>query len=131
MNSLNQPQASVLIIRLLDELVALIISLWEVRDGGVDKLEANFEGEEPLHKLVFFEKHFDPYKHLNIKDFMVNLGSYLSELIRVFTLDNIGEFAVLMDFLTQNVNGIHYTGSVINKIEEIEKLKRDKSSDFD
>jgi hypothetical protein len=111
--------------------VALIISSWEVRDGGVDELEASFEGEEPLNKLIFFEKHFNPYKHLNIKEFMVNLGSYLSELIRVFTLDGIGEFAVLMDFLTQNVNGIHYAGSVVNKIEEAKKLKKDKSNDFD
>jgi len=115
---------------MLDEVVALIISLWEVRDGGVDELEINFNGEEPFNKLVFMEKHFDPYKHLNVKDFMVNLGSYLSELIQVFTLGGIGEHAVLMDFLTQNVNGIHYMGSVVSRINEIKKNNDEKGIDF-
>lgn len=127
---LNVPQASFLITRMLDELVALVVSAWEVRDGGVDKLPITFEGEEPIGKLAFVEQHFDPYKHIDIKSFMVNLGSYLSELIRVFSMQGIAEFSVLMDFLTQNVDTIHYMGSVIHRIEEDKKSEQDRYSDF-
>lgn len=115
---------------MLDELVALIVSVWEVRDGKVDKLEVSYEGEEPISRLAFLERHFDPYKHLDIKSFMVNMGSYLSELIRVFTMSGIGEFSILMDYLTQNVDNINYMGSVIGRIEEAKKQENEKHSDF-
>lgn len=115
---------------MLDEFVALVISLWEVRDGKVDKLEVSYEGEEPISRLAFLERHFDPYKHLDIKSFMVNIGSYLSELIRVFTMSGIGEFSILMDYLTQNVDNINYMGSVIGRIEEAKKQEKEKHNDF-
>jgi len=124
---INVPQASFLITRMLDELVSLVVGMWEVRDGGVEDLDLKFEGEDPLSRLQFFEKHFDPYKHLDIKEFMVNLGSYLSELIRVFTLDGVGEFTVLMDYLKQNVDSIHYMGSVIHRIEEEKRINHEKN----
>lgn len=124
------PQASFLITRMLDEMVALIIGIWEIRDGGVDKLDLTYQGEDPLSKLQFVEKYFDPYKHIQIQEFMVNLGSYLSELIRVFSLDAIGEFKVLNEYLENNVEKIHYMGSVIHRIEEDKKIKIDLSGDF-
>lgn len=131
MKDLNQPQATFLITRLLDETVALIVSMFEVRDGGVDGLEMSYEGDEPIAKLAFLQTHFDPYKHLDIKEFMVNLGSYLSELIRVFTLDGVAEFNILMDFLKQNVDDIHYMGSTIHRIEESKKKESGNSMDFE
>jgi len=130
MNDLNQPQASFLIVRLLDELTALILSLWAVREGGVDGVEVSYEGDEPLDRLAFIQRHFDPYKHLKLKDFMVNVGSYLSELIGVFTLTNIPEFAILRDYLAENVDIVHNKGSIINGIEENNKIEQNKRSDF-
>ncbi len=130
-SDLNIPQSSFLITRMLDEMVSLIVSVWEVRDNGVDDIKIKYEGEEPISRLKFVEKHFDPFKHINIQEFMVNIGSYLSELIRTYQLDGIGEFGVLMDFLEQNVDQIHYMGSVINKIEHKKQLDREKHSDFE
>ena len=122
MENFNQPQASFLITRMLDEMVALIVSVWEIRDRGVNGLDMRYEGEDPIDKVAYIDKHFDPYKHLKIEEFMVNIGSYLSEMLRVFTLDGVGEFAILMDYLEENVEKIHYMGSVINRIEQKKKL---------
>ncbi len=130
MEELNQPQASFLITRMLDEMVALIVSMWEVRDGGIEKLNLSYEGENPVSRLEFVEKNFDAYKHIAVKEFLVNLGSYLSELLRVFTLEGIGEHGILDEFLTKNVDDIHYVGSVIHRIEEIARVKNYLQTDF-
>ena len=118
---------------MLDELAALIISMWAVRDKGVDgmieDMNISLEGEEPIKRLAHMDKVFNPYLHLDIKPFMVNLGSYLSELINGFGL-NMGEYAILHDFLTDNVDDISYVGAIINRIEMDKQSRKDKHNDF-
>lgn len=118
---------------MLDELAALIVSMWSARDGGVDEwiedMEISLEGEEPIARLKHLEKNFNPYRLLDIKPFMVNLGSYLSELINTFSL-NMGEYAILHEFLTDNVDDISYVGTIINRIEMDKQSRKDKYNDF-
>jgi len=130
-NNLNIPQASYLVTRILDELISLILSALEISNGGINDLDINYEGEEPISKLKFLEQHFDPFKHLNIQDFMINMGSYLSELLNVFTLNEMSEYGILMNFLTHNVDRIDNMSSVRNRIEGINKINNSKNIDFD
>jgi len=129
---INIPQATFFVTRMLDEIVAYIIGVWEVRDGGVDALEISYEGENPVEKFLYIQRHFDPYKHItNTEEFLTNMGSYLSEMVRGFTLSGIGEFMILMEYLEDHKDMIHYLGSTVARIDQEQKEIDGKNIDFE
>lgn len=131
MSEIDNYRLAYLVTRMLDEMIAIIISLNEIKDIGIDGLNMSFEGEYPIEKMKVLNKYFDPYKHIEIKDFMVNVGAYISELSSMIKLDETGEYGILMEYLSENVEFIHYLGSVINKIERAQKEESEKSIEYE
>jgi len=114
-----------LLVKMMDEMANFVVSVRNLEDNPEAVLKDTAQPEDRFQLLA----NFDPYKYINSKEFILNMGSLVVAISNKMGFSFSPEYAVVMEYLKENSEQLYLVGDLIQKFND-EKDEKDNANPF-
>jgi len=114
-----------LMIKMLDEMSNFVLSIRNLEGNPQMVLKDTALPEDRFQLL----SNFDPFRHINAKEFILNMGSLLISSANKYGFTFSPEYAMILKYLKDNGDQLYIMGDLVAKFDE-EKNAEKNSKPF-